>query len=184
MTIQLGSIDVTANRSSCKWTPREQLGRLLWGFAWWIFRLSPRPFWWWRRALLRLFGANIGNKVHIYPTVRVMMPWNLHLEDYCAIGDHVILYALGPIHIGRRTTISQGSHICAGSHDWRDPEFPLIKPPISIGPDVWICADAFIGPGVTVGRRSIVGARAVVMKDVDAEVVVAGNPACRIKARI
>jgi putative colanic acid biosynthesis acetyltransferase WcaF len=53
----------------------------------------------------------------------------------------------------------------------------LLKPPILIGDEAWICADAFIGPGVRVGARGVVGARAVVVKDVGPGVIVAGNPA-------
>jgi putative colanic acid biosynthesis acetyltransferase WcaF len=53
----------------------------------------------------------------------------------------------------------------------------LLKPPITIGDEAWICADAFIGPGVTVGDRAVAGARAVVMRDVEAGAIVAGNPA-------
>lgn len=177
------SIDVLANRAASKWTRREQIGRVLWRLAWPLFRLSPRPLWGWRRSLLRLFGAQVGRHVHIYPTVRISIPWNLRLDDHCAIGDRAILYALGPIHVGARTTVSQGSHLCAGSHDWRDPTMPLTKPPISIGPDAWICADAFIGPGVAVGSRAIVGARGVAMADVASGTIVAGNPAQTIRIR-
>jgi putative colanic acid biosynthesis acetyltransferase WcaF len=184
MTRNKKFVDVIANRSSRKWSRLEQIGRILWGFAWPLFRLSPRPFWAWRRVLLRLFGARVGRQVHVYPTVQITIPWNLDLGDHCAIGDRVILYALGPIRIGTRTTISQGSHLCAGSHDWREPSMPLIKSPILIGSDVWICADVFIGPGVTVGNRAIVGARAVAMTNVPAETLVAGNPARFIKDRI
>lgn len=105
------------------------------------------------------------------------MPWNLDIRDDVAIGDRVILYALGPIAIGERTTVSQGAHLCAGSHNWRDPAMPLTKPPIRIGSDVWICADVFVGPNVSVGDQSIVGARSVVTKNIDNNIVVGGNPA-------
>ncbi|MEL6659125.1 MAG: hypothetical protein AAFR36_21865 [Bacteroidota bacterium] len=54
---------------------------------------------------------------------------------------------------------------------------PLQKLPITIGNDVWICADAFVGPSVSIGDKSIVGARSVVMKDVIPSVVAVGNPA-------
>jgi putative colanic acid biosynthesis acetyltransferase WcaF len=133
--------------------------------------------WAWRRQLLRIFGARIGAGVHIYPTARISIPWNLNIGKDVGIGDRVILYALGPITIGERATVSQGAHLCAGSHDYRDPNMRLTKPPIVIGPDCWICADAFIGPGVEVGGYAVVGARAVVMSSVKESEVVAGNPA-------
>lgn len=98
-----------------------------------------------------------------------------------AVGDRAILYALGPISIGERATISQGAHLCAGTHDLRDPARPLLKLPIRIGDDAWICADAFIGPGVTIGRGAVAGACAVIVKDVGEDCIVAGNPARLIR---
>jgi putative colanic acid biosynthesis acetyltransferase WcaF len=59
----------------------------------------------------------------------------------------------------------------------------LIKAPITIGEEVWVCADAFVGPGVKVGSRAVVGARAVAMKDVKAGAIVAGNPATTVGKR-
>lgn len=175
-------IDVVANRRSRKWSRRSQAGRLAWGLAAPLFRLSPRPFWGWRRWLLRRFGATVGANVHLHPTVHITIPWNLTLEESCAVGDHAILYALGPIRIGARATISQRAHLCAGTHDITKPSRPLLKPPISIGDDAWICADAFIGPGVVVGEGAIVGARAVAMKNVPAGTIMAGNPALPIRS--
>jgi putative colanic acid biosynthesis acetyltransferase WcaF len=57
---------------------------------------------------------------------------------------------------------------------------PLLKLPISIGTDCWICADAFIGPGLTIGDHSIVAARAVVVKPVPPGTIIGGNPARQI----
>ncbi len=127
--------------------------------------------------MLRLFGASVGSGARIYPTVSIIIPWNLTIGDEATIGDRVILYALGSIAIGARVTISQGSHLCAGTHDYRKADFPLLKRPIAIGEGAWICADAFIGPDVTIGKYAIVGARAVAMRDVAARTIVAGNPA-------
>lgn len=177
-------IDIAANRRARKWTRKELFGRLLWGLAMPLFRFSPRPLWGWRRTLLRVFGARIGKDVHVCPTVRIIIPWNLTLGDGSAIGDYAILYALGPITLGPRTTVSQYAHLCAGSHQWRDPAMPLIKPPITIGSDVWICADAFVGPGVKIGDGAILGARAVLVKDCPSWAVFAGNPAREIATRI
>lgn len=176
-------MDVATNRAARKWTRREQVGRVLWALAAPLFRLSPRPLWGWRRALLRAFGARVGQGVHVYPTARIAIPWNLVLGDGCAVGDHAILYALGPITLGARATVSQYAHLCAGSHDLTRPDRPLTKTPITVGADVWIAADAFVGPGVTVGAGAVVGARAVTMKDIHPGHVVAGNPA-RILRRI
>ncbi len=174
-------VDVTANRRARKWSRKEQVLRVVWGLTFPFFALSPRTFWGWRRFLLRLFGASIGPGAHIYQSARIMMPWNLEVGASAAVGDRAILYALGTITIGARATISQSAHLCAGTHDISDPARPLLKLPIDIGSDAWVCADAFVGPGVTIGDHAIVGARAVAMKDVPAHAVVVGNPARQIK---
>ena len=70
-----------------------------------------------------------------------------------------------------------------GTHDYQDPSLPLLRLPIEIGAEAWVCADAFVGPGLTVGEGAIVGARAVAMKDVEPWTIVAGNPAKFIKRR-
>lgn len=173
--------NVSENRRTRKWTRREQAGRILWALAWPLFALSPRPLWGWRRLMLRAFRARVEAGVHIYPTVRITIPWNLELGEQCAVGDRAILYALGPIIIGSRATISQGAHLCAGTHDITRPDRPLIKPPIVIKADVWVAAEAFVGPGVTIGDGAIIGARGVVMKDVEPGAIVVGNPARSIK---
>ena len=170
-------LDVDANRAARKWTRGEQAGRVAWALATPLFRLSPRPLWGWRRFLLRLFGATVGRDAHVYPSVRVTIPWNLSIGDGAAIGDRAILYALGPIRIGERATVSQGAHLCAGTHDFRDPAMPLLKPPVAIGAGAWVCADAFVGPGVTIGDAAVLGARAVAMRDLAPGRVAAGNPA-------
>ena len=165
------------NRSARKWTLLELAGRVLWAVCWPFFRFSPRLLWGWRCFLLRLFGAKVGLNVHILPSVKVFIPWNLEIGDWSSVGFDALIYNLGPVRIGSKVTVSQRAHLCAGSHDFRDPAMPLTKPPIDIGDEVWICADAFVGPGVTVGKRAVVAARSVVVRDVVECEIVGGNPA-------
>jgi putative colanic acid biosynthesis acetyltransferase WcaF len=176
-------LDIQKNRSESKWTVQENCWRLLWELAQPLFRLSPQPLWGWRRGLLRVFGSKIGNEAHIYPTVKIAMPWNLEVGSQAAVGDRTIIYNLGAVRIGAAATVSQGVHLCAGSHDYRLAHMPLVKDQISIGSGAWLCADAFIGPGVSIGEHAIVGARGVVMRDVADWDIVAGNPAVVIKQR-
>jgi putative colanic acid biosynthesis acetyltransferase WcaF len=176
-------IDIESNRQAIKYTHREQFLRVLWATGKILFRLSPRPLFGFRRFILRLFGARIGIRVNIYNSATVYFPWKLVVGDYSAIGEDALVYNLGPITIGKMVTISQRAHLCAGTHDFTDPAMPLLKPPIEIKDQAWICADAFVGPNVTVGEGAIVGARAVVTKDVPAWMIVAGNPAREIKKR-
>lgn len=176
-------IDVATNRRRKKYDTRELLGRIAWGMGCIAFRLSPRWLHGFRRWLLRRFGARVGIHVHIYPTVKIQYPWLLEIDDYSAIGDGVRIYNLGPLKIGKRATISQMAHLCGGSHDYQSPEMTLLRSPITIEEDSWVCADAFIGPGVTVGRGAVVGARSVVAKDVRSWSIVVGNPAREIGER-
>ena len=170
-------LDIAANRQSRKWSRKELVGRVLWAACGPLFRFSPRLCWGWRCGLLRCFGARIGRHVQIHASVRIFIPWQLSIGDWSSIGFDALIYNLGPIKIGSKVTISQRAHLCAGTHDFRDPAMPLLKCPISIADEVWICADAFIGPGVTIGARAVAAARAVVVKDVAAGMVVGGNPA-------
>jgi putative colanic acid biosynthesis acetyltransferase WcaF len=175
--------NTVANRQAAKYSKAEQIRRLLWMVARPLFRFSPRVFFGWRRFLLRLFGARVGKAVHIYSSANIYFPWNLEIGDWSSIGEWALVYNLGPVRIGENVTISQRAHLCAGTHDHRDPALPLLKPPVVIGDQAWVCADAFVGPGVTVGEGAVVAARAVVVKDVGAWDVVAGNPARLINKR-
>ncbi len=170
-------VDIARNRATRRYSRTENLRRVLWALAQPLFRLSPRPCFAWRRLLLLVFGARLGRAVHVYPSTRITMPWNLALGDESALGEDVLVYNLGRVTIGARTTVSLRAHLCAGSHDARRPDLPLLKPPIVIGDDVWVAAEAFVGPGVTVGDGAVVGARAVAVRDVPAWTVVVGNPA-------
>jgi putative colanic acid biosynthesis acetyltransferase WcaF len=176
-------LDIARNRRSVKYSRRENIQRLLWGAGQLLFRAVPRPLHGVRSAILRLFGARVGPHCQIYSTVRIFLPSQLEVGAWTAIGDRANVYNLGPIRIGERVTISQGVHLCAGTHDYTDPTMPLIRAEISIEDSAWLCAEAFVGPGVVVGRRAVVGARAVVVRSVAPETVVGGNPARVIKSR-
>ena len=178
------ALDIAANRTARKYTRSELFRRVLWGFGEWALRLSPRPCFGWRRFVLRCFGAKIGAHVNTYPSTRVYFPWNLTVGDWSAIGEQAFIYNLGPVVLGEKVTVSHRAQLCAGTHDYTLPDLPLLKLPIVIQDQAWVCADAFIGPGVTVGSGAIVGARAVAMKNVDPWMIVAGNPAKAIKRRV
>jgi putative colanic acid biosynthesis acetyltransferase WcaF len=154
---------------------------------WWLFETlfvlpTPQAMFGWRRFALILFGAKIGKHVLIRPGVRVTYPWNLTIGDYVWIGDKATLYSVAEISIGSHSVISQEAYLCAGTHDYQDVSFRFVSAPIRIAEECWIAARAFIGPGVEIGHASVIGAGSVVMKNVNAETVVAGNPA-KIVAR-
>ena len=137
----------------------------------------------WRAFLLRLFGAQVGPRCTIRRTSRVHYPWKLKMGALACLGDDVTVYNLGDVTLGDRATVSQEAYLCAGTHDYTRLTMPLLTPPIVLKDDCWVCARAFIGPGVTVGEGAIVGAGAVAMKNVADWTMVAGNPARYFKDR-
>lgn len=166
------------------YSTREKIGRMLWAMTQaTVFRYSFHNWYGWRRFLLRRFGATIASSAHIRRTVRVECPWNLTVGENSALGDGVIAYCLGPVTIGDRVSISQYAHLCAGNHDYTKPDMPLIRPTIDVGDDVWIAAEAFVGPGVTIGAGALLGARAAAFGDLEPWTIYGGNPAKAIKSR-
>jgi putative colanic acid biosynthesis acetyltransferase WcaF len=77
--------------------------------------------------------------------------------DWSALGEEKFIYNLGPVTLGEKVTISHRAQVCAGMHDYTQPDLRLRKPPIVIEDQAWICADAFVGPGVTVSEGSTIG---------------------------
>lgn len=148
-----------------------------------LYRWSPVAMGAWRRMLLRLFGATVGAAAQPYPSARIWAPWNLEMGVGSCLGPRVTCYSVKPIRIGEGAVISQGAHLCSATHDYRDASFQLMGGAIEIGQRTWVAADAFIGPGVIVGDNAVVGARSVVVRDVPADTVVAGNPAGAIACR-
>ena len=162
----------------------NRIRRTLWEIvAFFLFRYSPKMFHSWRSFLLRCFGAKVGSGVRVYPGVKIWAPWNLELSNECGIANDVILYSQGKIRIGEQTVISQGSHLCAGTHDYNQVGFPLITKPINIGSHVWIAAESFIHPGISIGEGSVIGARSVVVNDMPAWMICAGHPCKPLKER-
>jgi len=151
---------------------------------WWLlqavlFPLTPHAFHAPRCWLLRRFGATVGQHVIIRPTARFTYPWHVTIGDYSWIGDDVVLYSLVPITIGQHCVVSQKSYLCTGSHNLHDPHFGLIVAPIVLENGVWVAADCFVAPGVTIGANTVVGARSSVFKSLPAGQVCHGNP-CRV----
>jgi putative colanic acid biosynthesis acetyltransferase WcaF len=164
------------------YSTREIILRVIWGFVEPVFfRFSPRFFYGWRNIILKMMGAKIGYDVRIYPTARITYPWLLEVGDRSVISWDVRIYNLGKIRIGSNTVISQHSHLCGGTHDYLSENFELIRSGLTVGSNVWLSTDVFIGPGVNVSDGVVVAACSVVIHDVPALSVVAGNPARIVK---
>lgn len=104
------------------------------------------------------------------------------------------------LHIGSYCSIASGVQIFLGSHhrtDWVSSypfpaffeearhisDFGVSRGNVTIGSDVWLCANCTILSGVAIGHGSVVGAGAVVTKNVEPYSIVAGNPAKHVRWR-
>jgi putative colanic acid biosynthesis acetyltransferase WcaF len=105
------------------------------------------------------------------------------MGHYVCLAEGVDCYSVSPIRIGNKVTISQRAFLCSASHDVTSLARPLIHAPIIIKEHAWVCAEAFVGAGITIAEGAVVGARAVVTKDVKSWSIVAGNPAKFVKQR-
>lgn len=163
----------------------NKLLRMVWGIVWvCLFRTSPRLAFGWRRFILRLFGATLEKGTRIYPSTRVFYPPNLIMKEDAILGPDVDCYCVAPITLEPSSMVSQYSYLCAATHDYTQLHLPLISKPIVIESRAWVCADVFVGPGVTVGEGAVVGARSTVFKDVPSWKVVVGNPPKVIRDRV
>ncbi len=177
-------IDLSRNRQ--QWPLGIKLRRALWScLVQPLVRWLPKPLSPLRVAALRAMGAEIGCHCTIMPGVRVLMPWNLKLGDWAALGESVNVYNFAPVTLGAHSVVSQFGYLCTGTHDYTRPDMPLTFAPITIGTQVWVAAGAFVAPGVSIADGVVVGARSVVTRDLDgAWTVYAGNPCRRIKHRV
>lgn len=149
-----------------------------------VFRWTPRPLHSVRARMLRLFGARVSLRARVCPRARIWAPWNLVMGDYATLADFVDCYCVDTVEIGANTTVSQYSYLCGATHDHEHRRFPLMPKPIRIGPSCWIAADVFVGPGVTIGEGTVVGARSSVFTDLPAWKVCVGTPARPVGDRV
>ena len=129
-----------------------------------------------RPLLLKIFGASIGRRVLIRRGVKVHFPWNLEIGDDSWIGEEVWFINHEKIRIGSNVCISQRSIICSGSHAYRSASLEYAHKPIQIKDGAWVCLDAKVLPGVTIGECSVVSAGEIARKSVpDYSMLVGGE---------
>jgi putative colanic acid biosynthesis acetyltransferase WcaF len=152
--------------------------RLIWNFTWLILASwTPARLHRWRRLLLQVFGAKMAPLTDVRGGARVWYPPHLVMEERCILADGVNCYNMAPVYIKSGAIVSQRAHLCAGTHDIDDDNFQLLAKPIVVGRNCWIAAEAFVGPGVTIGDGAVLGARAVTFRDLQPWTVYVGNPA-------
>lgn len=163
------------------WSYEQRLRMLIWQWTWGLLcSWTPKPLNRWRVMWLKIFGAKIYGKPFVHQRARIQIPWNLTMHDHACLGDGAVAYTLGEIEIMEDATVAQEAYLCTGDHDFDKRERPLKTGKIFIGKSAFIGARAFVLPGISIGAGSIVGACAVVTKNVLSGEYVVGNPAKRL----
>lgn len=171
--------------SQSPWPLRQRVKAVLWEVTWTLLcRWTPKPANPWRLLILRWFGATLHGTPFVHQRARIQLPWNVELHDRSCVGDRTSLYSLDRITLRRGASVAQEAYLCAGTHDLDVPDWPLLTAPIEVGEGAFIGARAFVLPGVSIGPRAVVGAASVVTGSVDADTVLAGNPARVVRSRV
>ncbi len=134
-------------------------------------------------AILRAFGAEIGEGVVFKPHVKIKYPWFLEIGDDSWIGECSWIDNLAQVTLGESVVLSQGSYLCTGNHDYTKPDFALRVAPIQIDDGAWIAAKATVCPGVQVGDSAILSVGSVASADLEANWIYRGNPAEKVRER-
>lgn len=147
-----------------------------------------RGFNWLKSLFLRAAGAKVGKRVVFYPQVWIAPPFGVEIGDDVDLAKGVLIAASGCVVIGERTLIGYDTKIISANHVIPPNQGQIFgaghsKEKVIIGSDVWIGANCVILPGVEVGVGAIIGAGAVVTKDVPAYAIVAGVPAKIVRYR-
>ena len=149
-----------------------------------IFRCSPFFARKYRIAILKMFGAKICWSCSVDSTATIIDPWNLQLGSKSSIGEYSCIRCRDKIIIGEYCCIGRGVYLLTASHNIFSSKFEMVTSPIIIGNNVWVATRATVSKGVSIGDGAVVGAEAMVTRNVEPWTVVGGNPARFIKQRV
>lgn len=136
-----------------------------------------------RRFFYRIFGMKIGRGSAIHMNLRLYNPFNIQIGEDSIIGEGAVLDGRDKLVIGNHVDIASEVMIYNAQHDVRDPNFRAINAPVIIEDYVFIGPRAIILPGIKIKKGAVVGAGAVVTKDVEEYSIVGGVPAKPISER-
>ena len=159
------------------------LVKFIWDFCGKPLLSSYLPGIYWRKSILRIFGAKIGKGGKIKNNIKVSEPWHLSIGDHCWIGENVWIDNLTLVQIGNRVCISQGVYLCTGNHNFKKELFNLILEKIVIEDDCWIAAKSIIAPGSILKRGSVSFLGSVVSGILEEDGIYKGNPAKLLKSK-
>ena len=149
-----------------------------------------RNGWQERRRVMRYTSVcgSVGKNLILFEGARFLYPNNLYIGDNVAINNDIWINASGKVEIGGNVIIGPKVVIHSANHKFDRLDIPIKKQghvmaAVTIEEDVWIAASVIILPGVRIGKGSIIGAGAVVTKDIPPRSIAVGNPAKVIKKR-
>jgi len=131
----------------------------------------------------------IGSDSHIARSVTIRTQLGeVAIGEKVNIGANSFIYGYGDIEIGDNTLIANQVEIIGGDHTFDDVTRPMrfqgrSSSRIVIGEDVWIGTQAIIVGGVTIGKGAVIGAGAVVNRDIEEYAVAVGVPARVVRSR-
>lgn len=130
-----------------------------------------------RLAVLRFWGAKIGQGTSVFRGTTVLDIRKLSIGENSGIGFRCMLDARGGLSIGSNVVVASDVHFITGGHEPDSDTFDHFFLPISVGDFAWIASRATVLPDVSIGRGAVVGAGSLVRKDVGDMEIVAGIPA-------
>jgi acetyltransferase-like isoleucine patch superfamily enzyme len=148
-------------------------------FTIWSCLISFLPFYRIRNwYLTRVLGYRIAPSAAIHSGCWVT-GFLLSVGEHSVINRNCRLDSRGGLTIGANVSISPECYLITASHDPHSPSFSgsSKSTAVKIHDYAWLGVRALVLPGVTIGRGAVVGAGAVVSRDVPAMAIVAGNPA-------
>lgn len=134
------------------------------------------------REFLNIYSfLTFKKRINCYGIFKVLRPENVEIGDDCHINYGVFILGHHKVKIGNRVTLSVRSMIIDAGLDLSSINRAHINSYVIIDDDAWIGAGAIILPGVTIGKRAIIGAGSVVTRNVPPYCIAVGNPARVIK---
>lgn len=133
--------------------------------------------------------VNVGSGVVFYPRVSIRGRGRLTIGDGCSINGGVIFGLTCDLTLGANVMIADNVSFRTADHEYSDLSVTMMQQgerplPIQVGDDVWIGANATLLRGVVVGKGAIIGAHALVVRDVMPYEIVGGVPAKKIGSRL
>lgn len=137
---------------------------------------------WMRSRVMRRFFKRLGKHSVLQAGLKVTNPERISIGDHCNLAQGVFITGGGGVQIGDWVGFGPDVKVWSVNHRFEDPDQPWLlqgweMKSVTIEDDVWLGANVFVMPGVTIGRGAVVSAGAVVNKSVPPYSLVAGNPA-------